>query len=125
MNNPSNMGSTEGYNRPEQPEPYTPYYGPPPTSIPSSPQVEYPYPPSSSTTTLSGRNLAIVAGSAVVALVLVWLALALGGEPSKFMLIGLQFAPFVVLELLAYAGLKNNVAAVFTYLWLAILGFLL
>src|SRR5205085_12265056 len=42
----------------------------------------------------------------------------------KFMEVGIQFAPFVVLAVLAYAGLKDKVTAIFTYIWLAIVGFL-
>ena len=59
----------------------------------------------------------------MVILALASFAYSMGGEPTKFMEVGVQFAPFAVLALLAYAGIKNSTATVFTYIWLAIVGF--
>ncbi|HEX9990716.1 MAG TPA: CPBP family glutamic-type intramembrane protease [Chloroflexia bacterium] len=69
-------------------------------------------------------KFAIGAGITVVCIFLVSLGFAVGGEPARFMNVGVQFAPFAILGALAYMGAKNGVAAVFCYLWLAILAFL-
>jgi membrane protease YdiL (CAAX protease family) len=45
------------------------------------------------------------------------------GEVGRFFGVGVQFLPFAVLGALAFAGLKNDGARVFSYIWLAILGF--
>src|SRR5437867_1336203 len=64
---------------------------------------------------------AIVLLIAVVALV----ALQSPGELEKFLLIGVQIAPLAILAALAYGGVKNIVAAVFSYIWLVMVGFAL
>jgi membrane protease YdiL (CAAX protease family) len=63
----------------------------------------------------------ITSGLALVGITLIGLGFLVGGEPEKFMTVGLQFLPLAVLAALAFAGLRNSVAAVFTYVWLAIL----
>ena len=85
-------------------------------------EADQPQPPQSAP--LSMRSFAIRAGITVVCLFLVALGFAVGGEPARFMNIGVQFAPFAILGALAYVGAKNGVAAVFCYLWLAGLAFL-
>jgi hypothetical protein len=63
----------------------------------------------------------VTSGLALVGITLIGLGFVVGGEASKFMTVGIQFIPLAVLAALAYAGLKNSVAAAFTYVWLAIL----
>jgi membrane protease YdiL (CAAX protease family) len=66
------------------------------------------------------RRYLVPLGLAVLLLLVVSAGFLLGGEPAKFMEIGLQFVPLAILALLAYGGVKNTTAAVFTYVWLAI-----
>src|SRR5438552_7365973 len=53
------------------------------------------------------------------------LALQAPEELEKFLLIGVQIAPLAILAALAYGGTRNIVAEVFTYIWLAMVGFAL
>ncbi len=65
------------------------------------------------------RNVAWLV-AALVAVAAGVAGLAVGGEPSKFMQIGLQFVPLAILAALAYGGIKNSASAVFAYVWLVI-----
>jgi membrane protease YdiL (CAAX protease family) len=69
----------------------------------------------------SPRRYVLPVGIAVIGLFVATVAWAMGGQPQRFIAAGLQFAPVVILAVLAYAGLRNEVARVFTYIWLAIL----
>lgn len=69
----------------------------------------------------SSRAVLVTSGLALVGITLIGLGFVVGGEPYKFMSVGIQFIPLAVLGALAFAGLKNGVAAAFAYLWLAIL----
>jgi membrane protease YdiL (CAAX protease family) len=55
-------------------------------------------------------------------LVLAILGVIAPGELGRFLSVGVQFIPFAVLGALAWAGLKNEGARVFSYIWLVILG---
>ncbi|HYP41936.1 MAG TPA: CPBP family intramembrane glutamic endopeptidase [Chloroflexia bacterium] len=122
-NTSPNMQPPAGYNPPPPPlvqgqqvplPPYTGYTSP--SSVPGEP------PPQSAPPSM--RRFAIGAGITVACLFLVSLGFVVGGEPARFMNVGVQFAPFAILGALAYMGAKNGVAAVFCYLWLALLAFL-
>jgi hypothetical protein len=123
-NGTSDTQPQAGYNPPPPPvvqgqaAPLPPYagYTTPPGAEPGEAPAQ-PAPPSM-------RRFAIGAGITVICLFLVSLGFAVGGEPARFMNVGVQFAPFAILGALAYMGAKNGVAAVFCYLWLAILAFL-
>src|SRR5438067_487208 len=69
------------------------------------------------------RNQLVPVGIGVLALFLAAAAYMVGGEPRNFITYGLAIAPVAILAALAYAGIKNVVAAVFTYIWLVMLGF--
>jgi hypothetical protein len=69
----------------------------------------------------SSRAVLVTSGLAFVGITLIGLGYLLGGEARKFMLAGVQFIPLAVLAALAFAGLRNRSAEVFTYVWLAIL----
>jgi len=65
----------------------------------------------------------MVIGLSALGLVLLSLVLTLGGaEGERFLSVGAQFVPLAILAALAYGGIKNSASALFTYLWLAILG---
>jgi hypothetical protein len=68
----------------------------------------------------SNKPVLITSGLALVGITLIGLAFVLGGEASKFMTVGIQFIPLAMLAALAFAGLRNGVAAAFTYMWLAV-----
>lgn len=64
----------------------------------------------------------IIVGFSIFALVLLLaLVAASGTEGERFLGVGVQFVPFVVLAALAYGGVKNRAAAMFAYLWLALM----
>lgn len=69
------------------------------------------------------KNYFVPVGLALLALLAVTAGFALGGEAARFMAIGVQLLPLAVLAMLAYAGLKNAVAALFSYVWLAVIAF--
>lgn len=137
QNNPSeppNLASqdtTPAENR----QAYVPYYGSSPTpysqpSVASNPNASaqnhsYGVGAIPQTEAQSTQRTPFIVGGSIAAFVLASAAFFVGGEPGKFMEIGLQFAPFVVLALLAFGGLRNSVASVFTYVWMGLLAFLI
>ena len=138
MDDANKANDTSGQEESEQgqftPPSYTvPNYAPTGAPLPPPPpsqQAPYPVPGSAQYTApdappqVSTRRYLIIAGAAIVAAVLSSVAFLAGGEPGKFMEIGIQFAPFAILAALAYSGVKNSVAGVFTYIWLGLLGVL-
>ncbi len=74
---------------------------------------------------MSPRSRAVSIGIGVVSLFLIVAAFVVKGEPERFVTVGLQFVPLAILAALAYAALRSTTAAVFTYVWLAILMLLL
>ncbi|MDQ5823573.1 MAG: CPBP family intramembrane metalloprotease [Chloroflexota bacterium] len=70
---------------------------------------------------VSNKPMLITSGLALAGITLIGLGFVVGGEAAKFMTVGIQFLPLAVLAALAFAGLRNSVAATFTYVWLAIL----
>jgi membrane protease YdiL (CAAX protease family) len=97
--------------------PYTPD-APSPSYPPYSPGG----PTAGPTQRASSRGITIATGVAFAALALAFLGVLAGGEPARFVLIGVTLAPLPMLALLAYAGRNSVAARVFTYIWLAILG---
>lgn len=71
--------------------------------------------------TYGGRGILITSALALLAVALMGAGYAAGGEARTFISVGLQFIPLALLAALAYAGVKHSAAAVFTYVWLAIL----
>ncbi len=141
MDDANKANDTSGQGEPEQPSPpgftpppYTvPNYAPPGAPLPPPPpylQSPYLVPGSAQYTApdarpqVSTRRYLIIAGAAILAAVLSSVGFLVGGEPGKFMEIGIQFAPFAILAALAYSGVKNTVAGVFAYIWLGLLGVL-
>ena len=68
-----------------------------------------------------GYVVPLVIGLAVLLLVVV--AVVVGGEPAAFVSTGVMAIPIALLAVLAYVGTRNVVAAVFAYVVLAIVGF--
>lgn len=98
------------------------------TAAPPGGQVPAPPPPGSYAQVsapqyagASNRTMIVTSGLALIGITLIGLSFLLGGEVAKFMMVGIQFIPLAVLGALAYAGLRNRVAAGFTYFWLALL----
>ncbi len=94
---------------------------PPPYLIQGQPPP-YPSPatsPQQSKRTFN-RSMGIAWGLGLLAVVLATGAFAVGGEPARFMQVGIQFIPLAILAALAYGGVKNSTARIFTYIWLAI-----
>ena len=71
-------------------------------------------------TPISPRRRAISIGIGVSSLFLIAVAFIVRGEAERFVTVGLQFVPLAILAALAYAALRSTTAAVFTYVWLAI-----
>jgi len=69
---------------------------------------------------MSARGKAISIGLGIVSLLLIAAAFIVRGEAEKFVTVGLQFVPLAILAALAYAALRSETAAFFTYVWLAI-----
>lgn len=116
---------------PTQP-PYTPPHEEQPSHTPSymgdTPQIQH-HPPiptqgtayDSAPITPSRKRYARPVAIAVAALFLMSMLFLMKGEGEKFMLVGVQFIPLAILGALAYGGIKNSVAGVFSYIWLAML----
>ncbi|MFL5735225.1 MAG: hypothetical protein ACJ78Q_18870, partial [Chloroflexia bacterium] len=100
------------YGTAQQPQPYS-YPGYPPNYVP----------PEQAPPAQSSRRGPIMAGIAVVGLILAVVALSVGGELGSFVLIGVAIVPLAILAALAYAGVKNFTAQVFAYIWLAFVAF--
>lgn len=118
-------GTYSQYN-PQQP-PYAGY--PPGAQVPPPPAPPYAWEAYPGQTTAprpgAGRKTAIIWGLALLALTGSVAAFAVGGEPAKFMEVGLQFLPFALLAMLAYGGVKSSTAGVFAYIWLIVVDVLL
>jgi len=98
--------------------PYDPYSGVP--APPPPPAYQYPAPGEVQAAPDNSRRT-IITGAIAVGLTILGIAgFVVGGEPGKFMEVGIQFIPFVVLALLAYGGVKSSQAAVFAYICLFI-----
>lgn len=68
----------------------------------------------------ASKSVIITSAVAFVGVTLIGLGFLLGGEPAKFMTVGVQFIPLALLAALAYGGLKNTASAVFAYVWLGV-----
>src|SRR5215210_2657154 len=99
---------------------------PPPTAgLPPSVPPNPPYSQVVAAAPGPDRRALTISGAVLGAIVLMVGAVALGGEPAKFVTVGFQIIPLALLAALAYAGRKNSTAAGFTYLTLAALGVLM
>ena len=65
------------------------------------------------------RSPRAMIGAALVSIA-VFAAIVLSGQLGEFLLAGLQVVPFAILALLAYVGVRHQVATVFALLWLAL-----
>jgi len=65
------------------------------------------------------RSPGAMIGAALVSIA-VFAAIVLSGQLGEFLLAGLQVVPFAILALLAYVGVRHQVATVFALLWLAL-----
>ena len=107
---------------------------------PAPPQYQYPYsqypngqypyaqpaqPEPTEHRSNTAQAILLPIGLGVLGLVITAVAFIAGGPFATFMGVGLQIAPFAILAALAYGGVKNNVAAAFAYVWLALLVFLI
>lgn len=103
------------YSPQPQPPQYSRYPPPPPAS-----QAQDQYAAGKIPQQPSTKRALIIAGVALLAVVLMGAAFAVGGAPGKFMLVGIEFLPFAVLAVLAFSALRSQAAGILTYIWLGI-----
>jgi uncharacterized protein len=119
------------------PDPAQPGIPPPPAASPdglraypqeTSGHLTTPVPPDEGRALAQEREAPRGSGWRVAAYVAVPLILVVGvlaaiapAEVSRFLGVGAQFVPLAVLGWLAFAGVRNSGARVFTYIWLALL----
>ena len=73
------------------------------------------------TGTMTGRQRSPgpMIGAALVS-VAAFATIIVSGQLGEFLLAGFQVVPFAILALLAYVGVRSQVATVFALLWLAL-----
>jgi hypothetical protein len=118
MDNYTQSPPTQPQPQVQQPyQPYTPY-----NTIPAPPQP----PPTAPVAAQTGqaqqpsKRTLISIGIGLLAVILIGVASAVGGEPGRFVTVGAQIFPFAILAGIAWAGRKSSTAAIFAYITLAI-----
>lgn len=91
----------------------------PPAEQPYGQTSSIPPTPQQSASALS-RSIIVTSALALVGVTLIGAGYAVGGEPRKFIEVGIEFIPLAILGALAYGGVKNGAAGVFAYIWLGV-----
>ncbi len=121
---PQPPGSPDGNMIPQAPDAGQYLSSAPQGNDESQRDAQYPHhepaPTPQQSVAVHSRGVIITSALTLVGVTLIGVGFTVGGEPRKFIEIGIQFIPLAILAALAYAGVKNSAAAVFAYIWLGI-----